>query len=420
MKKIKQIDVIFILLMVYALVCLIFNVQLNIINALLVLLLIIYSLIKSKKNVTLFFSLLVIGYFVLSVLISRYFFIGGPLKGEFHQLKFDNTISIGLNCILLFYTIIVFNIRKFKNIELKKIFFRYNKENKKTYIVSLAIIGVILFALFNNVFFHFFSNSEQIYEYCLILFIFGFYYIGNNKLLRYILSFILAIFAGYTLLQGGRVPILQMLIVFFLMNMIHKYDYKKITIFTVIGIILFTVFGIYGDHLAWGTEFSIGYTIEQIFERRFALDTAVSSYFTGLTFIEYTNIMSFGERFLNLLGYIKYTFLGGLANYKELPLITINSYIHYYGGYITCYFYYWLGPIGVALISTYIGKLFKMINNLTFKSGHFVRLLSVYIISTIPRWFLYFPTPLFRGLIIFVVVYLIINIYINGDKNEKS
>lgn len=420
MKKFNKNDILLIIIFIYALICLIFNVQLNLINAILVLLLIVYSLVKSRKNVLLFFPFLVIGYFIFSVLLSRYFFVGGPLNGEFHQLIYDNTPAIGINCILLFYSIIMLFIRKFKNVEIKNNFFRYNRSDKKTFIVSLAIIGVVTFALLNNVFFHLFSNSEQIYEYCLILFIFGFYYIGNNKILWYILSTILVIFASYTLLQGGRVPILQMLIVFFLMNMIHKYDYKKISILTVVGIILFTIFGIYGDHLDWGTEFSISYIFEQLIERKFSLDTTVSSYFTGLTFVDYTNIVSIGERLSNFLGYIKYTFLGSLANYKELPLITINSYIHYYGGFITSYFYYWLGPIGIVLISTYIGKIFKMINNLTFKSNDFFKLLAVYIISTIPRWFLYFPTPLFRGLIIFIIIYIVINVFVSGDKYEGS
>lgn len=420
MKKFNIADLIFFICLIYSLICLFFNIQLNIISAILLLGLVIYSVIKSRKNVLLFFSFLVIGYFIFSVLISRFFFIGGPLQGEFFQLRYNNTNSIGINCILLFYSIILLLIRKFKKVEIDKNFFKYDKYNKKTLIVSLGIIFLVTFIFLNNVFFKFFSNSEQIYEYCLILFIFGYYYTGNNKKLWWILSIILALFSGYTILQGVRVSILQMLIIFFLMNMIHKYNYKKIAIFTIIGIILFTIFGIYGDHLDWGTDFSFNYIYEQILDRKFALDTSVSSYFTGLTFIEYTNIMTFGERFSNLLDYFKYTFIGGGANYKNLQSITINSYIHYYGGYITSYFYYWLGTAGVILIATYIGKLFKMINNLTLKSKHFYKLSTVYIISTIPRWFLYFPTPLFRGFIIFLIIHIAINIFISGEKNEES
>lgn len=420
MKKILKKDLIYILFIMYALICLFFNIQLDFINALIVLGLIIFSLVKNRNNALFFFFFLVIGYFIFSVLICRYIFIGGPLNGEFHQLKFTNTASIGLNCLLLFCSIIIYFIRNSKKIKINSDFFRYRNTNNKTLIVSLGIISIIIFALLNNMFFHFFSNSEQIYEYCIILFIFGFYYIGNNKKLRIILSILLLIFVGYTLIQGGRVSILQMIIVFFLMNMIHKYDYKKIAILTFMGIILFTIFGIYGDYISWGTEFSISYIIEQLIERKFALDTSVSSYFTGLTFVEYSNFVSFGDRISNFIGYIKYTFLGKYANYKQLQAITINNYIHYYGGYITSYFYYWLGPIGIVLISLYIGKFLNVINNLTIRSSHFKKLLIVYFISTVPRWFLYFPTALFRGLIIFVIIYFIINIYISGEKYEKS
>lgn len=420
MKKINKFNIIYVLILVYALICLIFDIRLNLISAIIATLLIILSLMKSRKNVLLFFSFLIIGYFVYSVVLCRYIFPGGPLYGVFYQLEFNSTNSIGLNCILIFYCILMFLTNNLKPIQLEKNFFKCAKENKKTYVVSIIIIFLVAFAFLNNAVLRVFSNSSQIYEYCLILFIFGFYYVGNNKKLRIILTLILLLFSGYTLLEGGRVPILQMLIIYFLMNMIYKFNCKEIILFTIAGIILFTVFGIYGDSLLWGTEFSLKYVITQMIERRFALDTSLSSYFTGLTFIDYTNFVTVGERISNFWGYIKYTFLGNMTKYQFLTDITIKKYVHYHGGYITSYFYYWLGIPGVILISLYVGKLFNMIKNIKYDNDTFKKLFSIYIISTIPRWFLYFPTPLFRGVIIFMIVYLIINIYINGDIYEKN
>ncbi len=413
-------NILMIIIILLSLTSIFFNININIISSILVTLIMVYGLVKSRNNLLLFFSLLVIDYFVFSVILCRYLWIGGPLNGVFYQLKFENTSLIGLNCLLIFYCIISIMINQFKPLKLDKNFFTHNNSNKKTYTLTIFIILVIIFAFLNNLFFHIVSNSEQIYEYCLMLFIFGFYYAGNNKKLRTILSILLISFSGYTLAIGGRVPILQMLIAFFIMNMIYKYNYKKIIFFTFLGIIAFTIFGIYGDHLDWNTEFSFKFILDEVLSRRLSLDTSISAYFTGLTFVDYTNYITIQERLSNLVDYIKYTFLGSYANYKSIPDITISHYVHYYGGYITSYFYYWLGIPGVVLISSYIGYLFKKIVNLKNTSSSFLKLYCVYIIATIPRWFLYFPTALFRGTLIFIILYICINIFISGGKYEKS
>ena len=129
-----MINVSLILILIYALICLIFDIRLNFLSAILVTLLIIYSLIKNRKNVLLFFSFLIIGYFTFSVVLCRYLYPGGPLAGIFYQLKFPSTNSIGLNSILIFYCILMIFTRNFKNIQLDNNFFKCMKTNKKTYI----------------------------------------------------------------------------------------------------------------------------------------------------------------------------------------------------------------------------------------------------------------------------------------------
>ena len=136
-----------------------------------------------------------------------------------------------------------------------------------------------------------------------------------------------------------------------------------------------------------------------------------------------SNVNSVEERLQNFEEYCVYTLLGGKSDYIQLSELTISNYVHYFGGFITSYFYYWMGWLGVIFIAIFIGSCLRIINNMDKNSKNIYKMFTIYIMATIPRWYLYYPTPLFRGLIIFYIVYKIISIirneYIQKNKKEK-
>ena len=171
--------------------------------------------------------------------------------------------------------------------------------------------------------------------------------------------------------------------------------------------------------------FTISYVIEQIKERRLALDTSVSAYFSGISMIDVAENYTNSFRINNAIEYFtKYTILGNRANYKEIDLVIRDYQVNYGGGLPTCYFYFWAGWIGVIAISLYVGFLFKIINKR--KNSEYTELLSLFIVSTIPRWYLYIPTLLFRGILIFSIFYVVIYLFFLknnmkvDEKNEKN
>ena len=170
---------------------------------------------------------------------------------------------------------------------------------------------------------------------------------------------------------------------------------------------------------------TFSYVIEQFKERRLALDTSVSAYFSGVSMIDVVGNYTYNFRINNAIEYFtKYTILGDKANYETLDLIIRNYQVNYGGGLPTCYFYFWAGWIGAIFISLYVGFLFKIVNSN--KKSEYAKLLSLFIVSTIPRWYLYVPTLLFRGIIIFSIFYSVIYLFFLknnkgvDEKNEKK
>ena len=94
------------------------------------------------------------------------------------------------------------------------------------------------------------------YEYLLIFFVFGFYYSKktNNKLFRNILFIIMLISTAINMYEGARIISLQPIIAYFFIWYENKIDSKKIFLVFVIGIIVFTAFGLYGDYLDYGLD----------------------------------------------------------------------------------------------------------------------------------------------------------------------
>ena len=193
----------------------------------------------------------------------------------------------------------------------------------------------------------------------------------------------------------------------------EKINWKNISIAFIFVVIVFTIFGLYGDYKDFGYDLSTlnsSVVIKTFSDRKFSLDTAISSYWTGLTYIEISNIIPFSQRILNFIEYITiYAIKGTSSSYVQLYDFSRRYYVHYYGGYISSYFYYWFGWSGIFIIGLYIGKLMNLAGRLNKDFSDFSKLLTVYFISTLPRWYLYYPVTLFRGMLIFIVFYFVFN-----------
>lgn len=434
----KNVDVtISVILILISAFSIIFRITNNTVFAILLLALNIYMLIKNKDNKLMLITLLMIFYFNYSFAIIKY--IGEPAKllhTLYEQLNdYEMTMHIGIISQIIFLAIIniILNINKMNivnKINLNKLKLNKLNFNKINIIVSKLktdikdkklIVRIMQVALCIILLFHLIMKIDYnttIFEYSLFLFIIAFYFSKDNKKSIRITEGILVGFCIYSILCGERIAVLQLLIVDFVMNYMEKLKVKTIVLLICLGVIFFTIAGLYGDFLDYKMDFKeldIKYIVNTFKERRLALDTSVSAYFSGLSMIDLRHNYSGVERVTDLLIYLtKYTVLGASANYVTPDIRMLQYQVNYGGGFITSYFYFWAGWIGIIGISTYVGFLFKNIKHKY--ENDYLKMLSIVVVSTLPRWFLYVPTFLFRGLILFTILYLVVIAFDNRKK----
>ena len=377
-----------------------------------------YMVFKVIKNTLIFFLFMTIAYFDYSVIFSKYFFRIENFDWIFKLIKYNDTLFVGIAIVFILHSIILFFMKKEIYTDKKQIFEMTSEEkkfnNKYCKLIMSFLIAIIAFVVFDYFFFHIIFNKETIYEYLLIPIIIVIYYCRDNKLFRRMILLIIVFSAAINIYRGGRIASLCPLIAYFFIIYYKKINYKIVSFVMIVGILFYVFFGMYGDILIHNgdvTKLSVFDLSDRISEDMLTLDTSYSAYWTGLTMVESRNIVKPVERIKNMIHFFStYTIFGTLSNYEQVSNITHNYYTHWYGGYITGYFYYWLGIIGVILISLYLSYLLYKFASVNTNSSNYIKILLVYFICTVPRWYLYYPTGLFRGVLIYTVVYYVINV----------
>ncbi len=378
------------------------------------------NLLKYRSNKNIFFVSLMLCYFNYSVIICRYLFGGTELlQSLYNQLYFTDTLGLSINLLLLFNTIIYIPICIYtKKNDDKEDMFEYklkieNFKYRKIILTSLKLIIILI--LFYHVF-RGITYNTTLFEYLFIIFIFAFFMSKGEKKEKRTFEILLVLCCIYSLYVGERIGVLQFLISDFVINYLEILKVKSIILITICGIFFFTFMGVYGDILDANNDFS-SLTIEKVWdafsERRFALDTSVSAYFTTSSMIDVSRMIEDNERLENFKEYFSdYLIKGSKSNYKNLPIVVREYQVNYAGGFLIGYFYYWLGIWGVIGISLYIAILFKKVIIIKKTTSNFIKTYSVYFITTLPRWYLYAPSLLFRGSLIFIIIYILINGYV--------
>ena len=376
-------------------------------KTLLAILLLVYNAIllyQNRREKRIFFLFLVIFYFNFSFCITKY--LGNPsslLQGLYLQVTSEHIYitSIILQILFLFSVDIVLRVKLFGNRKAES----FHLSNRNNIILVLGCDIILVLILVYHLFKHYTVNTS-IFEYSIFFFIISLYFSRRYDKLRFFAEVLLILFAIYSLKNGDRIAVLQFLIANFLINYIEKISVKNILAMFSIAVFLFTYLGLYGDILDVNGDLKkldINYTVSQIVDRRMALDTSVSSYFSGMSLVDLRHNFSENDRISNGLSFLtKYTLLGEKSNYKDPTILTQKYQINYGGAPIASYFYFWFGYLGVIFIGIYVGILLNVTRG-TVKTVY-IDLLGIYLVSTVPRWYLYTPNLLFRGFFMFNLI----------------
>lgn len=376
--------------------------QFNIAIAWLIILISLHSVLKAKKNLYLFLIYGFIFYSNYSICVANYI---SPIFSFFTSWNKLPVATEGLYILLVFT--LLFNLLANNTGFHPPALVRHNKNNiiiASVIWVSLVCIGIFAFGRPDVIGDR--GTPSSLYEYSTILAILGIYYSGTKRWLHILYITVLLGFAFQNFIFGGRVTGIQLLVMIFLCFFNDKVKLVYILPVIIIGFIAMSAIGQFRAELTLDIT-SLTTTLNILKDNKMLLDTAYSSYFTSLTFLETLDFVSLSQRFYLLSRFVLYLFVGSVIPDSNLAIFTRNYFVHYFGGILPFFGYFYLGWSGVILIACYLHFLFKHMQRIDIHSSGLWRCLSVYITITTFRWYLYNPSQLLRGLLLLIICYLL-------------
>lgn len=265
------------------------------------------------------------------------------------------------------------------------------------------------------------GTPTAIYEYSIILFIVGYYFFTKNKVYKIASTMLLLLYCLQNLAFGGRITALQLLLVLFFV----WYDAKKIPWAKIIpiGVICLLIFSGIGEARA---NFSLSFSsletsFKSVLKNAGTIDTAYSAYYTSLTFLKVEEFVSSSNRLQLFWAFVKSIILGGSVPDSNLAKFTMQYYLHYEGGVLPFFGQFYLGYFGIVFFSLIVVFYFIMIQRLDANSSGLKKCLAIYITVTTPRWYLYSPSQLLRGVLLLFIVFYVMkfacNVFIKANHN---
>lgn len=390
----------------------------NIVLSYCVLLVSLLLIIKSRNNINLLSIYSLLFYFNYSIVMPNY--INNKNISFFISWSNEEVSHLGIKILFLFMlSILIFFPNKINFITKEKNEYLKHGEKRK------SVVPVVLLFLLIGIYFLAFKKPDIIgergqpnalYEYSIVLFIIGFYFWGNTKIIKNIILVLLCIFAAQNFIYGGRIIGIQLILVFLVMFYYYKLNIAKLFPIAFLSFLLLTVIGLFRGKAELNLE-NLLKAKEYLETRMLALDTAYSAYFTSLTFLKVAGQVTIFERIDLLLRFMLSNIIGGgRVENASLPIYTRKFYIHYYGGIFPHYFFFYLGKIGVFLSAIIISFYTRILNKKYSSLSDLKKCINVYFIVTTFRWYLYSPLTILRGVLILIIAYYFFYVLIKLEK----
>ena len=375
----------------------------------------VYMVFRSRKNFLLFIVSFIILYCNYSIIYANYTdaivdLFTKPLSAESFNCSL-NVLTL-FNLFLLVFVPWDYVLPGFQ----KNVFVNSDKKD--------VVILYVLYMLLIPIFFLGFTvpevegqrgTSSTAYEYSAILFMMFFYYSGKQKWHTRVGLLLVGMYSLQSFIFGGRIEAIQFILVAYIMLFMHKISMSKVMIAMGIMFVLMSVVGVVRGELLSGNA-DIVSILTSLAKHGFALDTAYAAYYASESFIYVIDKFSIHEILTFFWAFVKSIIVG---TDPDMLLTSISSeYVaHYGGGLAPFYFYFYLGVVGIFFIAGITAFYLNIVNNLKSESSGFLKCLSVWIVSTAFRWYLYTPLPLLRGVLFLTIVYYSFN-YLHHQINR--
>ena len=360
-----------------------------------------YTTYYQRKNMLSFMLSIVLLYFNYSLVASVYW-NADSLPAHFAGYSLAVLLR-GINIVLIFFVSFLCALKDNSVIE-KCVFLTKHSTNWLITAAGATYIALAPFLFYHTESFGTRGVASAFYEYSLIILVVILCFSGRNwKALAILMaSSIWMILHG--LLHGERVLALQMMIVWGLYLLLHVLSLRLIIPACIVGIFVFTIFGMYrGLSALEGNVFTS--VFQSLLHGGMANDTSYAAFQTSMNVLRLEDISTIWERLWLFLKYLAYIFAGSAVPDVNLAVLALEVGWHGGGGWLPVYFDFWLGFPGVIVVGVLLGWLINKVSTLRRGKDYF-NYLALYIVATSPRWYLYSPSPLTRGLLMYTLAFV--------------
>lgn len=362
---------------------------------------------RHRNNMLLLLMSLFIGYCNYSIVAGIYLSPNLRPKYLYPQITDIEVYGIGIAMLFLFMLTIVCLASKFEGKWENSFARQFVRSENSNYL--LFFLAFFVFMFINIYGYQRFGggrgSSSAIYEYGTIFVIMMFYYCGDKKLLKYLTVMSCSIYILTSILNGTRIEALIclfILIICFAKNSMPKW---MLYIGMFIGIVIFSSIGTIRGNWS-GLQDNFVEIAGKIFENRFVFDTCTHAYFPMLCMIEQFKQYSFGSGSYYLLRFLMSVALGSSkVPDGNLIMVMDKYYYHNNGGVTIGFFYVWFSYLGSFIFAVITNKFMKFISLASGKVTDGKLCVIMYVVASVPRWYLYGPWSMFRGVLICLLIF---------------
>lgn len=368
---------------------------------------IIFIVWNQKKNALLFLSSLFIVYFLYSVVVRVYLQVDDlPYIFRYTAVTRMELLRSAV-IVQIFFCVYVYTIKSGSEIN-QNVFKESGRCNKHIVwtCALMCLLSPFLFYDASNGYGKRGSISSPLYEYTCLFVLIGMMYSGRKKKNLFALAMASGFWCLHGLAYGERAPALTVVIIWGCYLILPRITSGLILLCSIAGITLFSLVGSFRGISNFSLA-GIQEALEGMLTERFASDTAYYAYQAGNAIVRFESYNSMLERIRYGLGYIKYIFAGGRVQAGNLSMIVQNNpgTFHQGGGWIMFYAHFWGGAAAVFLVGAYVAFIINKSFALKSSNETYWNYLALYIVGTVPRWFLYSPAQITRGVFIYSIVY---------------
>lgn len=370
---------------------------------------------RTKQSLLMLYSFMLL----YSIPFFRYFILGQEIAV---YIKYNNFISLSgvLNIQTIFFvTLVMFT--SFSELNSNNIIIKTCSNNLLYFICISIMVFIIIFGSSGDTLLNTGSYGKgkvsnfmnlRITEYILIFIVLSYKFSGNSNLKKIAILSLSGVCGLKQLLFGGRILVLQMLILIFILFFENKIKTKKLILYALICYMIFNIIGAIRSNVKYmfNNPIKIIYSIKP----KPSIYNGKEVWITNQGDVMHTSSVHLGlvkDKIIDskmrkeaLIYYI----LRLVVPQKYLPKIaTLTQYCGAYapcggGGFISSYFYVWFSYLGPIMIGIIIARI---VSNLYVEKSESIQLMKLIFMATLPRWFAYEPLVLFKMSFYMCIVY---------------